>query len=107
MKKPIEHVQDSKHLPDFLIDFHDQKDLMKTIWEWWGEQIEEKTDIKWRNAHVFVIDYFLWFMGIHGYKLQKDKTKNVEFRNIHETISEALKQRLEKFSVFYNKEANK
>lgn len=96
--KPIEHVKESNHLPEFLRDFHDQKDLFKTIWEWWGDKIEDSTSIKWIDAHIFTIDYFLWFMGIHGYKLQKDRTKNVDFRDIQETIDEAMKVKYDNFT---------
>ena len=68
-------------------DFHDQKDLFKTIWSWWGKKIEESCHIKWVDAQIFVIDSFLWFIGLHGYKLQKDRTKNVDFYDIDKSIN--------------------
>jgi hypothetical protein len=70
-------LKDQKYLPRFMRDFHDQKGVFKWIWR----QIEKQKaadpsishclgDTNWIAAHVFVIDYFLWYMARHGYTLQ-------------------------------------
>jgi hypothetical protein len=74
------------YLPEILKDFHDQKDLFKTIWNWWCDKIRSKLGLNWRDGHIFIIDYFLWFMALHGYKLQKIRTGKAEFYKIEESI---------------------
>ncbi|AGO48391.1 hypothetical protein Phi10:1_gp050 [Cellulophaga phage phi10:1] len=92
--KPSEYVNNGKHLPSFMSDFHDQKDLFKAIYEQWKDG-ENKVleDLGWTDAHVFTIDYFLWWMGLHGYKLQKTKSKDVVFYDPEETIEHARRIR--------------
>lgn len=62
-----------KHLPAFMRDFHDQKDLFKAI-DGTFEQASGH-EINWVDAHIYTIDTFLWFMAAHGYTLQKQRTK--------------------------------
>lgn len=81
------YMNNNENLPDFMKDFHDQKDLFKAIYEQWktgDNQVLE--DVNWVDAHVFTIDYFLWWMGLHGYKLQKSRKKGVDFYDPIETI---------------------
>lgn len=97
--KAIDHVRGDKHLPEFMKDFHDTKDLFKTIWGWWGDKIEGSDyPVTWVAAQVFTVDYFLWFMGLHGYKLQKDRTKDVDFYKIEESIKEEVERRRGSFT---------
>lgn len=105
--KAIEHVKEQKNLPDFLKDFHDQKDFFKAMWSWSGELIEEKTNLTWINAHIFTIDYFLWYMGLHGYKLQKDRHKDIDFYDIHDTIKACNDKRRDNFASIFKVEQEK
>ena len=66
------------HLPPFLRDSHAQKDVFK----WMFRSVEAARargdarglgDLTWVAAHVFVIDFFLWFMARHGYTLQRTR----------------------------------
>jgi len=71
-------TKDEKHLPEFLRDFHKQKDLFKAmhiLYESNNENDPRKEMPNWRNGHVYTIDWFLWYMGQRGYTLQKNKTK--------------------------------
>lgn len=66
--------QQGKHLPDFLKDFHDQKDFFKFLHE--SLKIEEHElakDINWVAGHSYVIDCFLWHCAKYGYTLQKSR----------------------------------
>ena len=82
-----QYVQNAEHLPEFMKDFHDQKDLFKAIYEQWCTKDDKiLNEVNWVNAQCFTIDYFLWWMGLHGYKLQKVKKKNVNFYNPIQTI---------------------
>lgn len=90
----IEYTQSKEYLPDFLKDFHDQKDLFKAIHQLYKDNESlQKMPNSWVDNHIFVIDYFLWFMGQHGYKLQKVRKKGVQFFNLHQTIEEMNKMR--------------
>jgi hypothetical protein len=81
-----EFLRNGDHLPEFIKDFHDQKDLFKAIYEQWQEENDVLKNISWVDAHVFSIDVFLWWMGLHGYKLQKVRKQGLEFYDPQETI---------------------
>ena len=78
-------LDSAEYLPDFMRDFHDQKDLFKTIHELVNAHDGTKA-ISWRDAHIYTIDVFLWFMARRGYTLQRSRVK-CEFLDIHETIA--------------------
>lgn len=75
-------------------DFHDAKDLFKAIHELYknNEGLQALPN-SWRDNHIYVIDYFLWFMGQHGYKLQKIRS-GIQFFDINKTISEMRDKRM-------------
>ncbi len=68
-----------EYLPKQMRDFHDQKDLFKSMHFLY--QVDEESDPVpfWTKGHVYVIDWFLWFMASRGYTLQKTRKKNVDF----------------------------
>lgn len=102
--KPEEYVQSSKHLPEPLRDFHDQKDLFKLMHRLYSNNnhFEKGADsVNWVTGQCYVIDWFLWFMAQRGYTLQKSRAK-VDFKNLREEIekmkekdAEALRKALE------------
>jgi hypothetical protein len=83
-----DYMSNGENLPEFIKDFHDQKDLFKTIYDQYREGNAKKllTNVNWVDAHCFTIDVFLWWMGRHGYKLQKTRKQGVEFNDPTETI---------------------
>lgn len=90
-KKPKRHYEawrkSNAHLPDILKDFHDQKDVFKTMHQMIGESpknISGKT-MDFVDGHIYAIDVFLWFMARHGYTLQRSRA-NVEFDSIERNI---------------------
>lgn len=82
------YMANHENLPEFMKDFHDQKDLFKAIYAQYseGNSKELLQRVNWVDAHCFTIDVFLWWMGLHGYKLQKSRKKGVEFYDPQETI---------------------
>jgi hypothetical protein len=80
---------DGEHLPDFMRDFHDQKNLFKTIHE---QAVSDPNAPSWMGAHVYTLDAFLWFMARHGYTLQKSRAR-LAFDDIGETLGEAHRER--------------
>lgn len=86
--------KDGQHLPPFMRDFHDQKDLFKAIHDIYSlhEAKDHRAPIGFSDAMIYTIDNFLWFMAAHGYTLQRCRAKQ-EFVDIHATISEATEKR--------------
>lgn len=83
MNEEIRQWRDEgKHLPAFMRDFHDQKDLFKTIH---GRYQERPEGANWVQAHVYTIDFFLWFMAQHGYTLQRSRAR-LPFDDLHASI---------------------
>jgi hypothetical protein len=73
-------LESGKYLPDRMRDFHDQKDLFKSMHYLQQDNEGGEYTPSWVNGHVYIIDRFLWFMASRGYTLQKTRTKNVEFK---------------------------
>lgn len=94
---PDSWLRSSEYLPDFMRDFHDQKDLFKAL----QEVVDRRNDrdgklsytaeITWIGAHVYTVDVFLWVLAKHGYTLQRSR-KRVAFQNIHDFIGAAMER---------------
>lgn len=83
MKDNIQWRNEQGHLPECLKDFHNAKSVFRAIGQYL--ESEEGCPVSWVDGHVYTIDWFLWFMAIHGYKLTKTTTK-VKVKNLDETI---------------------
>jgi hypothetical protein len=83
--------EDMQHLPEFMRDFHDQKNLFKAL----SCSFENANEcpINFMDGQIYTIDWFLWFMAIHGYKLTKT-TANVEHRDIDEAVNQGRNYRI-------------
>ncbi len=81
-----EFLKSGKYLPPVLRDFHDAKDVFKTMH---GTMDMSKNtyckDVTWTAGQCYVIDCFLWFMARRGYTLQRSRA-NVEFRDLADDI---------------------
>ena len=88
-----------RYLPDFLRDFHAQKEVFK----WMHSTIPADNfvlgneQLSWTAAHVFVIDFFLWHMARCGWTLQRSRVK-AEFDDVHEIIGA---YKAEKMAAFH------
>lgn len=91
LKNNLKWRQNGNHLPKFMRDWHDQKYLFKAIVSSFGNH--EDCSINFMVAHTFTIDWFLWFMAIHGYKLTKTTAK-VEHLDINEAVKSGWDYRL-------------
>lgn len=93
-------IEKERHLPRFLQDFHDQKEVIKTMY-WYFQKadmdmyVQSSTD-----AHCLIIDRFLSFMFLHGYKIQKTRDKDV--CDIHESIETRREMEREVLKSFIN-----
>lgn len=96
-EEPIRQFLKGEYLPKFLRDFHAQKRIFKRISANVDSRIKRDKEDKgynpyldgynWCMFHVLVIDFFLWFMGMHGYTLQKTH-KRIEFFDLEKTMTE-------------------
>lgn len=90
MTKDLETwLESGAHLPKFMRDFHDQKDLFKTIDRRVLNTSADK--INWVDAQIYTIDTFLYFMARRGYTLQKSRA-DVDFRDIEADIEETMSE---------------
>ncbi len=91
-------IDAERHLPAELRDFHDQKDLFKTIHDNLGASADDMIkDITWPQGQVYVIDVFLWFLAHHGYTLQRSRAK-VQFLNLTQTLAAGRQRRADSFA---------
>ena len=89
---------DGNYLPKFMKDFHDQKDLFKSIHQLVDvEGHDYAKHVSWVAGPCYVVDIFLWFMARHGYTLQKTRTR-LDFDDLSETLDAAGKERLKRFA---------
>ncbi len=96
---PFEYTQSGKHLPLFLRDFHDQKDVFKAIQALYSKG-ENPPPGNFRDNMVYVIDYFLWFMGQRGYTLQKSRAK-VDFLDMQKDIEADKTEKIKIFTQMF------
>ena len=87
----LEWRSNKQHLPEFMRDFHDQKRLFKALVS--SFENSEECPLNFRDAQIFTIDWFLWFMAIHGYKLTKTSAK-VERKDIADALEAAWDYKL-------------
>tara|TARA_R110002033_G_scaffold42918_3_gene84218 strand:+ start:859 stop:1143 length:285 start_codon:yes stop_codon:yes gene_type:complete len=90
-KNNIQWREDMGHLPVFMRDFHAQKDLFKALSS--SFENAEECPLNFRDGQIYTIDWFLWFMAIHGYKLTKT-TANIEHKDIDDAIAQGWDYRL-------------
>ena len=88
-------LEKGRRLPRFLRDFHDQKDLFKTLEQKWGRE-GGNYSVSWVAAQVYVIDRFLRFMALHGYTLQRTRAE-VDTVELADTLKEAEAERAAAF----------
>ena len=81
-----EYVKSGDHLPPQFRDFHDQKDLFKSIDVYIDREARGGRQVAWTAAHVYVIDIFLWYMAQRGWTLQRSRAR-VNFWNYREELS--------------------
>lgn len=73
----------NEHLPEFMRAYADQGELIAALHNCFANK--DECPISRIEGHTYTIDWFLWFMAIHGYTLQKTRV-NVEYRDINDAI---------------------
>lgn len=99
--------KDGKHLPEFLKDFHDQKDFFKFLHEF--AQVDQKEivkDINWMEGQIYTIDVFLRVLARFGWSIQRNKSDQ-NFDNLNEIINLYTEKRNEMFTSTLLSQFNK
>ena len=79
-------LESGRHLPKPLRDFHDAKEVFKAMHEILRENpsnLVKRPD--WVTGQCYVVDVFLWFMALHGWTLQRTRTK-ADFRDLNADV---------------------
>ena len=87
----------SKHLPDVLRDFHDQKDVFKAMHDLQQPSGPSELEagaftVDFVTGQCYVIDRFLWFMARRGYTLQRSRVR-LPFRDLQADVKAATEKR--------------
>ena len=93
-----EWLKSGAYLPEFLRDFHAQKDVFKFVH---GRLADESKDRMptWIAAHIYTIDAFLWIMAAHGWTLQRCRAKQ-DFADLHEAMASRRAEEDAAFKAF-------
>ncbi len=87
-----------KYLPDFIKDFHNQKDLFKIIHGWYNPHSIENELLKkitFRDGQIFIIDYVLWCLSKYGFKIQRNNIEKSKFNSYFEQLNNWQKTKSE------------
>ena len=79
-------LEDTNYMPPRFRDFHDQKELFKFIHSK-VKTGDHLSHISWIDAHIYVIDVFLYFMARRGYTLQKSRHK-IDFIDVNKELDD-------------------
>ena len=78
--------KDGKHLPDFLKDFHDQKDFFRFLHEFTRpDEHEMIKNINFTQSHAYTMDILLWSLSRFGWTLQRNRS-NQNFDDLEEFV---------------------
>jgi hypothetical protein len=105
MNKPYQQfVESSEHLPAPIQDFHDAKDVFKTMWAQFSlEKFPPAIkNFGWINCQILVIDIFLWWMAKRGWTLQRSRAK-VNFLDLDKDIEEYQRKEDEETRNFFRR----
>lgn len=72
-------LEEQRHLPEVLRDFSNQKEVFAIIERIFARHLP--ADVNRRDAHIYVVDFFLHFMATRGYTLQKTRTR-IDFKDL-------------------------
>lgn len=110
----LHKIGEYQHLPREFRDFHAQKDLFKSFYEWFRPRVEklkkrhsggditlsEFDSMTWMGAHVFTIDHLLYWLALHGYRLQRWNPQ-CETYDVQEVIAARREQELDDLAVLF------
>ncbi|MBL4838148.1 MAG: hypothetical protein JKY34_11290 [Kordiimonadaceae bacterium] len=87
-------IENAKYLPPVMSDFHDCKDVFKTMVPNLANYRKSNPnipDVSWVDMHCLTVDVFLFFMAMHGYKLQrmpKEQREKLKCLDLERSVNE-------------------
>ena len=98
---------EGKHLPDFLKDFHDQKEFFKFLHEFTTiEDHDVVKDINWVEGHCYTIDILLHVLSRFGYTIQHSRSHQ-NFDDLEKMMNLYKENRNAKFTAILNNSSEK
>jgi hypothetical protein len=95
MNNLAKFLKSGEYLPKPIRDFHDAKDVFKTMHATVAvEKNEYAKEINWVAGQCYVIDVFLWFMARRGWTLQRCRRK-IEFLDLDADVEAQTERDLE------------
>lgn len=103
-------LKSGEYLPRFMRDFHDAKRLFKRVHEMVYNAREKEPDNilvrkdfpNWMTAQIYVVDFFLWYMGSCGYTLQKTHKRIADFVDLDADMRAWWKRELERMATEFD-----
>ncbi len=86
MSQLSQWIDANAHLPRWLRDFHDQKDVFKTIGGIEPSEGSVTPSISWVDGHIYTIDRFLSAMARFGFTLQRSRAR-MPFSSLEDAIT--------------------
>ncbi len=80
MSNLVDWLMSGEYLPVCMRDFHEQKNLFKSMHCLQQDNEGAENNPTWVQGHIYIIDFFLWFMASRGYTLQKTRKKGIKFK---------------------------
>lgn len=106
MNEPLQNwLKSGKYLPEVIRDFHDAKDVFKTMHA--IVNVDNNTEagkVNWIMGQCYVIDIFLWFMARRGYTLQRSRAK-LDFVDLDADVKAVKHGELKAFSSMFSRSA--
>lgn len=100
-----------KYLPEFWLDFHNRKDIFLLFQDIYSANFtkdDNQQKLNQRDAHIIIVDFFLWYLAKYGYKIQFS-SKRYNFLDMDEAIKEIKDAIAQNFAAMLKrdeKEAN-
>lgn len=94
------YLKSGDYLPLPLRDFHDAKEVFKTMHTTVAvDKHDYAKHITWVAGQCYVIDIFLWFMAKRGWTLQRSRAKCV-FADLQADIDTGQARKAEAFKAY-------
>lgn len=91
-------------MPSEFLEFHEQKDLLKALFDTRAPSIFETLNINIMQGHCYLFDCFLWVLARFGLVLQRSRSPQ-DFADLHALIKKNTKHRDDLFAAMLMRSA--
>ena len=94
-------LKSGDYMPPRLRDFHNQKDLFKCMHNFYRSAFSDPKNEQWgipswMGGQVYIVDFFLYFMAMHGYTLQRSRS-NIPFCDMDAMVEQFKDKQADSF----------